>query len=93
MTVAGILEHEEAFQAIADANDDTRAAGTSGYDASLDYVRSQLDPSYFTIAEQEFEFPYLRSSRRPSSSESRPSRVTMWSRTTLSPWTTPAAAT
>ena len=44
VTVAGILEHEQALQAIADANDGTRAAGTSGYDASLDYVRSQLEP-------------------------------------------------
>ena len=65
VTVAGILEHEEALQAIADANDATRAAGTSGYDASLDYVRSQLDPRYFTITEQEFDFPYFEELTTP----------------------------
>ncbi len=32
VTVAGILEHEQAFQGIADDNDDTRAASTAGYD-------------------------------------------------------------
>ena len=65
VTVEGILEHEEAFQAIADANEGTRAAGTSGYDASLDYVRSQLDPSYFTITEQEFDFPFFEELATP----------------------------
>ncbi len=65
VTVAGILEHEQAFQAIADANDDTRAASTAGYDASLAYVRSQLDLDYFTITEQEFEFPYFEELTTP----------------------------
>ena len=41
--VGGILEHEEAFQAIADANGDTRASGTPGYDASADYVAGKLE--------------------------------------------------
>ena len=39
VTLGGILEHERAFQDIANANDDTRAATTPGYDASVDYVR------------------------------------------------------
>ena len=65
VTVEGIMEHQRAFQAIADVNDDTRAAATSGYDDSLDYVRSQLDPSYFTITEQEFEFPYFEELTTP----------------------------
>ena len=65
VTVAGILEHEEAFQAIADANDATRAAGTSGYDASLDYVRSHSTPATSTITEQEFDFPYFEELATP----------------------------
>lgn len=65
VTAAGILDHEEAFQAIADANDDTRAASTAGYDASLAYVRSELDPDYFTITEQEFEFPFFEELTTP----------------------------
>ena len=36
--VEGVREHQAAFQAIADANGGTRAAGTPGYDASVDYV-------------------------------------------------------
>ena len=33
-----IALRDAAFQAIADANGGTRAAGTPGYDASVDYV-------------------------------------------------------
>jgi len=43
VTVEGILEHEEAFQAIADANGDTRASGTDGYTESADYVAGKLE--------------------------------------------------
>jgi hypothetical protein len=38
ITLAGVREHQAALQSIADANGGTRAAGTSGYDASVDYV-------------------------------------------------------
>ena len=44
VTVEGVLAHEEAFQAIADENGDTRASGTPGYDASVDYVADTLVP-------------------------------------------------
>ena len=37
VTIEGVREHQAAFQAIADANGGTRAAGTPGYDASLQY--------------------------------------------------------
>jgi hypothetical protein len=36
VTVDGILQHERAFQKIADANGDTRASGTQGYKDSAD---------------------------------------------------------
>src|SRR5688500_154170 len=42
ITVAGILQHERAFQRIANNNDGTRASGTPGYDASADYVVQKL---------------------------------------------------
>jgi Zn-dependent M28 family amino/carboxypeptidase len=60
VTTDGIFEHLEEFQAIADANDDTRASATSGYDASVDYVVSQLDPNYYDIQVQEFQFDAFR---------------------------------
>jgi Zn-dependent M28 family amino/carboxypeptidase len=40
--VEALLSHLEALQAIADANDGTRAAGTPGYDASVRYVERRL---------------------------------------------------
>jgi hypothetical protein len=43
VTVKGILKHEQEFQKIADANNDTRASGTPGYDASADYVAGKLE--------------------------------------------------
>jgi hypothetical protein len=42
VSVEGIMAHEEAFQNIADSNDDTRVSGTPGYDASAAYVKDQL---------------------------------------------------
>ena len=60
LTVDGMQEHMAALQEIADENNDTRASGTSGYDASLDYVMGQLDPEYFDITVQEFEFDVFR---------------------------------
>ncbi len=42
VTVSGIIGHEQEFQAIADANGDTRASGTPGYTASADYVAGKL---------------------------------------------------
>ena len=38
VTLAGVQRHLAAFQAIADANGGTRADGTPGYEASVDYV-------------------------------------------------------
>ena len=47
------------LQAIADANNDTRASGTSGYSASVDYIVSQLEAAGYVPTIQEFEFPYV----------------------------------
>jgi Zn-dependent M28 family amino/carboxypeptidase len=61
VTSAAILEHEMAFQAIANANDGTRAAGTSGYDESLAYVKGLLDATgAFTTTVQQFDFPFFQ---------------------------------
>ena len=57
VTVGGILVHENALQNIANANGGTRASGTPGYDASLEYVKDQLDATgYFNVTVQEFLF-------------------------------------
>jgi Zn-dependent M28 family amino/carboxypeptidase len=60
VTVNGILGHERAFQAIANANLGTRQAGTPGYDASVAYVKSRLQAAGYQVTEQEFTFPFFR---------------------------------
>jgi Zn-dependent M28 family amino/carboxypeptidase len=54
VTLEGVREHQAAFQAIADANDDpfypgTRAAGTEGYANSVDYVAGLLRQAGYTV--------------------------------------------
>ena len=42
VTVAGIREHQTAFQAHADANGGNRVAGSAGYEASANYVVARM---------------------------------------------------
>ncbi|RIQ35667.1 M28 family peptidase [Jiangella rhizosphaerae] len=56
VTSAGIMEHLEVFQDIADANGGTRASGTPGYDESLEYVKAQLDAAGYQTTVQPFLF-------------------------------------
>jgi Zn-dependent M28 family amino/carboxypeptidase len=56
VTLDGLLEHQEAFQEIADDNDGTRASGTSGYDDSVDYVEDRLRDAGYRVTRQEFDF-------------------------------------
>ena len=54
MTLEGVREHQAAFQAIADANDDpfypgTRAAGTEGYANSVEYVAGLLEDAGYDV--------------------------------------------
>ncbi|MGH2745433.1 MAG: M20/M25/M40 family metallo-hydrolase [Thermoleophilaceae bacterium] len=57
VTLDGILEHERAFQNIAIAHDDNRAATTSGYDASVEYVSNRLKAAGYRVSLDEFDFP------------------------------------
>ena len=56
VTLDGLLEHEEALQAIADENNGTRASGTSGYDASRDYVVERMERAGYDVTVQPFDF-------------------------------------
>lgn len=54
ITAEGVLQHQQAFQDIADANDDpsypgTRAAGTEGYQGSVDYVAGLLEAAGWEV--------------------------------------------
>lgn len=55
----GVLEHLDAFQAIADGNDGTRAAGLPGYDASVDYVAERLERAGWEVSFDEFAYDYF----------------------------------
>ena len=59
VTVEGVREHQAAFQTIADANGGTRAAGTSGYDASVSYVVERMEAAGYMVAVDEFDFPFF----------------------------------
>jgi Zn-dependent M28 family amino/carboxypeptidase len=59
VTPEGVLDHIEAFQAIADANGGDRAAGRPGYRASVDYVVEQLEAAGYEPEVQEFAFDYF----------------------------------
>ena len=51
-----VLEHQKAFQAIADANGGTRAAGTTGYDESLAYIEERMEDAGYEVSRQPFQF-------------------------------------
>ena len=59
VTLEGVREHQAAFQAIADANGGTRAAGTPGYDASVDYVVDRLTAAGYQVTLNAFPFVYI----------------------------------
>lgn len=55
VTADGMYAHLRKLQEIADANDGTRAEGTPGYDASIDYVAQFLRDRGFDVQTPEFE--------------------------------------
>jgi Zn-dependent M28 family amino/carboxypeptidase len=56
VTVGGIREHQLALQQIADANGGNRAAGTAGYDASVDYVVERAEAAGYDVSLDEFTY-------------------------------------
>ena len=64
MTLEGVREHQRAFQRIADRNDDefypgTRAAGTEGYQDSVDYVAKKLKKAGYKVTLDPVEFEFV----------------------------------
>lgn len=72
VTLDGILEHQRAFQNIAIAHDDNRAATTSGYDASVEYVSNRLRAAGYRVTLDEFDFPMWRQNGPAMLSETAP---------------------
>ena len=64
MTLDGVRSHQQAFQAIADDNEDpsypgTRAAAPAGYQGSVDYVAGLLEDAGYEVTFDEFEFEFV----------------------------------
>jgi len=55
----GAVEHLEALQDIADANGGTRAAGTPGYEESVEYVVDTLEAAGWDVSIDEFPFTFV----------------------------------
>jgi len=55
VTADAMMVHLKKLQEIADAHDGNRALGTSGYDASVDYVVNTLRDNGFDVQTPEFE--------------------------------------
>lgn len=58
--LATIEEHLRALDEIAAANGGTRAAGTPGHEASVDYVVDVLERAGYEVNEQTFEFSFFQ---------------------------------
>ncbi|GAA1313711.1 aminopeptidase [Planotetraspora silvatica] len=58
ISAPGVKQHLQKLQAIANANNGTRAAGTPGFAASRDYVAGQLKKAGYKVTVQPFEFPF-----------------------------------
>ncbi len=56
VTLTGVREHQAAFQAIADANGNTRVSGSPGYDESVEYVVGRLQAAGYAVTVQPFQF-------------------------------------
>jgi Zn-dependent M28 family amino/carboxypeptidase len=56
VTTEALTAHLEALQRIADAHDGNRAAGTSGYAASVDYVEARLEQAGYRTQRQQFSY-------------------------------------
>jgi Zn-dependent M28 family amino/carboxypeptidase len=59
VTLAGVREHQAAFQAIADANGGTRAARTPGYEESVEYVVERMEAAGYEVTIDEFPFTFF----------------------------------
>jgi Zn-dependent M28 family amino/carboxypeptidase len=76
VTVAGIREHQAAFQAIADANGGNRVGGSAAYDASRDYVVERMEAAGYDVTTQAFEFLYNADATPPTLRQESPTPTT-----------------
>jgi hypothetical protein len=66
VTIDGMYTHLERLTDVANAHDGSRADGTPGYDASIDYVAGMLRDKGFDVQTPEFERMVLASPGKPT---------------------------
>ena len=76
VTVANILKHEQALQAIADANGGNRVAGSPGNAATVDYIATTMRADGWAVQKEPFEFPFFQENSSSTFSQSSPSTAT-----------------
>ena len=76
VTLEGVMEHEHAFQAIADANNGHRASGSSGYNASVDYVMKRMRDAGYSVSKQAFDYNAFEDLGGSTLAQTAPNQVT-----------------
>ncbi|HEU4491503.1 MAG TPA: M20/M25/M40 family metallo-hydrolase [Jiangellales bacterium] len=76
VTSDAIMDHLAELQAIADDNDDTRASGTPGYTASVDYLEELLVAAGYEVTRQPFLFNSFTELSEPVFEQVSPNEVT-----------------
>ncbi|HEX6035267.1 MAG TPA: M28 family peptidase, partial [Anaerolineales bacterium] len=76
VTLAGIREHQQAFQGFADDNGGNRASGTGGYDASAQYVYDRMAAAGYDVSFQEFTFAFFQEFPPATFEQTAPNAVT-----------------
>jgi Zn-dependent M28 family amino/carboxypeptidase len=76
VTVDAMMDHLAELQKIADENGDTRASGTPGYDASIEYIAGLLEAAGYETTIQEFLFNSFRELSDPVFERVSPDPVT-----------------
>jgi Zn-dependent M28 family amino/carboxypeptidase len=76
VTVPGIRQHLNALQSIANANGGTRAAGTPGNVATVNYLKQRLQRAGYRVTVQNFDIPFYQELGPGSFAETAPTPKT-----------------
>ena len=76
VTLEGVMEHQKAFQAIADANNGHRASGSSGYNASVGYVMERMRKAGYSVSKQAFDYNAFEDLGGSTLAQTAPGQVT-----------------
>ena len=76
VTLAGVREHQAAFQAIADANGGNRVGGSIAYDKSVEYVIERMEAAGYDVSTHAFEFLFNADATPPTLRQESPTPTT-----------------